>query len=247
MAENEFIPSRLNGRNDRNTVKPIVEAPTFRELDDDEPLEDEGPGFLRRLGGGVASLLSFALYAGAAAVVLLVIYNVYQRSENAAVVATPEPSSSAVAVAEAAPLSSSAALPPAVPTTVPSSSFEPPASTAPSSQPLRPQLMPGTVVMQPGVQTPSEPVRMVGESAPSDAVPSEASTPVELESASSSGAPVAVAEAPLPTPDRIDQSKVAPIPAVMSPELAAARRAGKFRGIAPDTFTVAPTLAGSDI
>jgi hypothetical protein len=33
----------------------------------------------------------------------------------------------------------------------------------------------------------------------------------------------------------------------MSPQLAAARKAGTFDNVEPDSFTVAPTFSGSDI
>jgi hypothetical protein len=59
---------------------------------------------------------------------------------------------------------------------------------------------------------------------------------------------VAVAEtAPLPKPDFVDATKTAPVPATMSPELAAARRAGTFDNVRPDSFAIAPASAGSDI
>ncbi|HWA20339.1 MAG TPA: hypothetical protein VG757_15240 [Devosia sp.] len=248
LSERDFAPSRLDGRSERKAAQ-TTPTPSFRELDEDE--EEYEPSLLRRVGGGITNLLSFGLYAAAAASVLLVIYNLYQRDNGTALVTNPTPKSVS-SVAEVAPPPSSSFAPvlaapaPVVVVTPPA-----PSSSVPPPAPMSTAIATPTT---PSSQAP-EPIRVVGEPAPEDAVPAVSAAPqpsssaVELEPSSQpSSEPVAVAEAaPLPKPDFVDNSKVAPVPATMSPQLATARRAGTFDNVQPDSFAVAPAFTGSDI
>jgi hypothetical protein len=248
VPERELMPSRVNGRGERKAAAPApTPTPTFRDLDEEDE-EDYEPSLLRRVGGGVASLLSFGLYAAAAAAVLLVIYNLYQRDNGTALVTNPTPSaSSSPQLAQVAPPSSSAQPLAPAPVVV----VTPPPAPAPSSS-VPPAPVP-TAAPTPTVSSPpsAEPVRVVGEPAPDDAVPATSSAPPVPSAASEpppSSEPVAVAQAaPLPQPDFVDSTRTPPVPAVMSPQLAAARKAGTFDNVEPDSFTVAPTFSGSDI
>ncbi|MEQ1900329.1 MAG: hypothetical protein ABL866_06310 [Devosia sp.] len=234
IVERDFIPGRLNGKRERAVAD---ERPAFRELE-----TDIEPGPLARFGRGLTGLLSFGLYAAAAGAVVLVVYNIYQRDDGAALVTGPASSETVAAVPSSALEPSSSAPAPALP-----SSSEPVPVATPVPQ-VRPPSEPAGVLVQSPTQvaqtrTPASTQvhtqpRVVGEPAPADA----ATGPVDLEPASSSEEP-AIAEAAAssvessePTTDAgIDPTLVPPVPATMSPGLAEARK----NGGAP--------LAGSDI
>lgn len=239
MVERDFIPGRLNGKRERAVAD---ERPAFREI---EP--DFEPGPLARFGRGLTGLLSFGLYAAAAGAVVLVVYNIYQRDDGAALVTGPASSEAVTAVSSSAPEPSSSA-PVAVPVPVEPSSSEPVRLATTETQVLPPSEPIGVLVQSPTevaqtrppatTQTQTQP-RVVGEPAPADA----ATAPVDLEPVSSSEEP-ALAEAaagsvessePPATDTSIDPALVPPVPATMSPALAEARK----NGGAP--------LAGSDI
>jgi hypothetical protein len=248
ISERDYAPSRLNGRTDRKSAPQPTPTPTFRELDEEE--EEDEPSLLRRVGGGITNLLSFGLYAAAAASVLLVIYNLYQRDNGTALVTNPTPKATP-SVAEAAPTPTpSSSIQPAAPAPVVVVTPPPVSSSAPPPAAISTAL---ATPAAPSLQS-VEPMRVVGEPAPEDAVPATSSAPPPSSavqpapSVQPSSEPVAVANAaPLPEPDFVDSAKTAPIPAVMSPELAAARRAGTFDNARPDSFAVAPVFSGSDI
>ncbi|MEO6394539.1 MAG: hypothetical protein ABIO40_01340 [Devosia sp.] len=221
IPDRDFIPGRLSGPGERSSAnRRLSEKPAFRRLED----EDE-PSGLRRAGRALTGLLSFGLYAGAAAAALLVVYTIYRGNDGAALVAAPavaeQPASSSSEQMSIAEADSELA-----PTPVAPSSAEPEPSSAEIEPASDTEIMLTPVPLGPtqpviSQQPNSEQPRLVGEAPPADAVPVGASEPADLETAPS--------EEPATTaPDSIDTGKVAPTPATMSAALAAARKKRAF-------------------
>lgn len=231
MAERDFIPGRLNGGgglDHRRRGRAEPEEPVFREL----PEEDDEPSGFARFGRTAASILSFLLYAGAAGAVALLLFNLNQDGSNAAVVATgpSQASSSVEPAASSSRVSSSSQAPAASVASVASSSLPPPTVSSAELAPVArtaapgPSLTDGVVVAG---DTPAQP-RVVGGPPPISSSEPPAST-ADLAAISSSELPAAAE----PTEGAVDPAKVAPVPAIMSADLAARRKAG----------TAAPVIA----
>jgi hypothetical protein len=183
-------------------------------------------------------VLSFLLYAGLVGAGALLLVNVYQGGSHGTLVATESaPSSAAPATPErvnSAPSSApSASSEPSLAVTVTSSELPPP----PAITPVRPAASTGGPSMTDGVIVAPDPFatkpapRSVGETSAPPASGTIVITGAPASSEPPSEEPVPEAEATEPPlPDAVDSTLVAPVPATMSPELAAQRKATVLTG-----------------